>query len=263
VLRRNVSRGLRDVGVFELGSVTRPGGQLHQAAQPGVATRPSAAQLAAVEAAVPAQPGRIALALAGEREAKGWWGEGRSADWSDAVALALNVCEALQVQVLVAPDSAHAPWHPGRCAALRLADGRLVGHAGELHPQVIERLELPARTCAAELDLDLLVSAAPSVVAAQPLSTYPLALQDVALVVPEPTAAAEVEAALRAGGGELVESVELFDVYVGPQVSDGHKSLAYRLGLRAGDRTLTSDEATAARDAAVAEAARRTGAQQR
>ncbi len=176
------------------------------------------------------------------------------------MALAGAVASALAVPIEVAADLAHPPWHPGRCARITLADGTLVGHAGELHPMVVEALELPARTCAAELDLDVLVAAAPDVVLAEPLSTYPLALQDVALVVDGATPAATVQAALVAGGGDLVESVALFDVYVGPQVSPGHKSLAYRLGLRAPDRTLTAEEASATRDAAVAEATRRTGA---
>jgi phenylalanyl-tRNA synthetase beta chain len=263
VLRRNFSRGTRDLAVFELGLVTRPAGDATSAPEVRVDARPSDAELAALEATVPAQPTRIALALAGERETRGWWGEGRPADWSDAVTLARAVAETLRVEVVVSADSEHPPWHPGRCAALRLADGRLVGHAGELHPQVVESLELPTRTCAAELDLDLLIAQAPDAVAADPLSTFPLALQDVALVVAEATPAAEVEAALWAGGGELVESVQLFDLYAGPQVGAGRKSLAYRLGLRAPDRTLSSEEASAARDAAVAEAARRTGAEQR
>jgi phenylalanyl-tRNA synthetase beta chain len=263
VLRRNVSRGNRDLAVFELGLVTRPREAPTTAPQPRVDRRPSSEVLAELDAAVPPQPGRVALALAGERDERGWWGEGRPADWSDAVSLARAVADTLRVEVVVTADADHAPWHPGRCAALRLADGRLVGHAGELHPQVVETLELPPRTCAAELDLDLLISQAPEAVPAAPLSTYPLALQDVALVVAETTPAADVEAALWAGGGELVESVQLFDVYAGPQVGEGRKSLAYRLGLRAADRTLSSEDASAARDAAVAEAARRTGAVQR
>ena len=263
LVRRNVSRGSRDLALFELGMVTRPDGIPPVAVQPGVQARPSDAELAAVEATVPDQPMRIAVVLAGQRELRGWWGEGRAADWSDAVTLALAVASALRVELVVAADAGHRPWHPGRCAALRLVDGTLIGHAGELHPQVVETLALPPRTCAAELDLDRLVAAAPRVVAASPLSTFPLALQDVALVVDAATPAAEVEAALREGGGPLVESVELFDLYSGPQVADGHRSLAYRLGLRAPDRTLTSDEATAVREAAVAEAARRVGAVQR
>lgn len=264
VLRRNVSRGARDLAVFELGSVTRPlAGEAVTAPSPAVGARPSDAELAALEATVPPQPGRLALALAGDREPRGWWGGGRAGDWADAVALARSVADGLEVDLRVSADPDHAPWHPGRCARLTLDDGTLVGHAGELHPRVVEALELPPRTCAAELDLDVLVAAAPDVVLATPLSTYPLALQDVALVVESSVPAGDVEAALRAGGGALVESVELFDVYTGPQVGDGHKSLAYRLGLRAPDRTLTADEASAARAAAVEEATRRTGARQR
>jgi phenylalanyl-tRNA synthetase beta chain len=264
VLRRNVSRGARDVALFELGSVTRPEGDVQETAPvPDVRARPSEAELAAVEALVPPQPGRLAFALAGDRELRGWWGEGRPADWSDAVALVHAVADALSVSVRVTADPTHAPWHPGRCATVTLADGTLVGHAGELHPRVVETLDLPARTCAAEVDLDVLIAAAPAVVPAAPLSTYPLALQDVALVVDEGTPAAEVEAALREGGGPLVESVDLFDLYTGPQVGEGRKSLAYRLGLRAPDHTLTAEEAAAARETAVAEAARRTGAVQR
>jgi phenylalanyl-tRNA synthetase beta chain len=138
----------------------------------------------------------------------------------------------------------------------------VVGHAGELHPRVVAALGLPERTCAMELDLDLL-GADTEPVPAPRLSTYPPATQDVALVVDATVPAAEVEAALRDGAGELLESVRLFDVYRGPQVGEGKASLAWALRFRAPDRTLTVEETSAARDAAVAEAARRTGAVQR
>jgi phenylalanyl-tRNA synthetase beta chain len=164
------------------------------------------------------------------------------------------------VEVSVRADR-HAPWHPGRCAAL-LADGRVVGHAGELHPRVVAALGLPERTAVMELDLDLL-GADLSPVPAPRISTYPVATQDVALVVDATVPAAEVEAALRDGAGELLESLRLFDVYRGEQVGEGKVSLAYALRFRAPDRTLTVEEATAVRDAAVAEAARRTGAELR
>ena len=75
--------------------------------------------------------------------------------------------------------------------------------------------------------------------------------------------AAAVEVALRAGAGDLLESIRLFDVYTGDQVGEGKKSLAYALRFRALDRTLKEGEAAAARDAAVALAAERTGAVQR
>jgi phenylalanyl-tRNA synthetase beta chain len=100
-------------------------------------------------------------------------------------------------------------------------------------------------------------------VAARSLSTYPLAKEDVALVVDDSVAAADVEAALVSGAGPLLESIRLFDVYVGAQVGEGKRSLAYALRFRAPDRTLTVDEVAAARDAAVAAAHAAVGATMR
>jgi phenylalanyl-tRNA synthetase beta chain len=260
-LRRNVGRGTVDVALFEVGPVVRPGpGTLPSAPRPSVDRRPTEDEIAGLDAALPAQPRRVAVVLAGERERAGWWGPGRAATWSDAVEAARVVAREARVTVEVSKDE-HAPWHPGRCAVLRRA-GTVVGHAGELHPRVVAALGLPERTCAMELDLDLL-GAVTDPVPAPRLSTYPPATQDVALVVDATVPAADVEAALRDGAGELLESVRLFDVYRGPQVGEGKASLAWALRFRAPDRTLTVEETSAARDAAVAEAARRTGAVQR
>ncbi len=157
----------------------------------------------------------------------------------------------------VAVRARQAPWHPGRCAAI-VVGGRSSGYAGELHPAVCPALELPKRTCAMELDLDALPL--PGVTPAPAISTFPPALIDVALVVDAAVPAAEVQAALVDGAGELLEAVRLFDVYTGEQVGEGRKSLAYKLTFRAPDRTLTVEEAVAARDAAVAVAAQRIGA---
>ena len=151
----------------------------------------------------------------------------------------------------------YAPWHPGRCAEL-LVDGSVVGHAGELHPAVVAALELPRRTSAMELDLDALPAA--PVAPAPMVSGFPPALIDVALVVDESVPAQAVQQALTEGAGELLESVRLFDVYASEQLGAGRKSLAYKLAFRAPDRTLTVEEAVAARDAAVARAAERFGA---
>ncbi|MFD5658473.1 phenylalanine--tRNA ligase subunit beta-related protein, partial [Streptomyces hirsutus] len=139
------------------------------------------------------------------------------------------------------------PWHPGRCAELAdTVDGteRVVGHAGELHPRVVKNLGLPARTCAMELDLDALEQAGESIPQAPGISTFPVATQDVALVVDGSVPAADVEAALREGAGELLESIRLFDVYDNAeQLGEGRKSLAYALRFRAPDRSLTVDQA--------------------
>ncbi|SDP07504.1 phenylalanyl-tRNA synthetase beta subunit [Pedococcus dokdonensis] len=261
-LRRNVARGTRDVAVYEVGLVTRAGSEPASAPVPGIEQRPDDATLAAILGAVPAQPRHAAYAAAGELERGGPWGPARSADASDAVAWALAVGRSVGLELVVSAAD-RAPWHPGRCAQLALADGTVVGHAGELHPKVTSALELPARTVAGELDVDVLVAATGTPLDATALSTYPLAHTDVALVVDEAVPAGDVESALRAGAGESLESVVLFDVYRGEQVGEGRKSLAYRLTFRATDRTLTTDEVSALRDRAVAEAAARAGASQR
>jgi phenylalanyl-tRNA synthetase beta chain len=262
-LRRNVARGQKDVAIYELGLVFRPGGPLGTAPIPSVATRPDAETLERLYAAVPAQPRRAGILAAGQTEQAGWWGPGRAADWSDMVAAVRAVASALAVPVVVANDPGHAPWHPGRCARITLRDGTLVGHAGELHPKVVSALELPARTVAAEIDVDVLIAASAEPVQARPFSTFPPALTDVALLVASDVAAADVESALRSGAGEALESVSLFDVYEGEHVEAGQKSLAYRLTFRAADRTLTTEEVNGFRDAAVASAASATGAVQR
>jgi phenylalanyl-tRNA synthetase beta chain len=142
-------------------------------------------------------------------------------------------------------------------------DDVVIGHAGELHPRVIATLGLPARTCAVEINVDVLIAASVDDVSAPQLSAYPPATVDVALVVDNEVPAARVEAALRAGAGELLEELRLFDVYTGSQVPSGQRSLAYSLRLRASDRTMTDDETNAARDAAIAAAAEATGARLR
>ncbi|MCW2865022.1 MAG: phenylalanyl-tRNA synthetase, beta subunit [Actinoallomurus sp.] len=267
-LGRNVGRGFGDVALYEIGLVYRPKRTSSGEAVPppprlSVDRGPTAEELAAVEAALPDQPVRVGVVLAGDREPAGWWGTGRPANWADAIEAARVVADEAGVELQVKADR-HAPWHPGRCAALLVGDV-LVGHAGELHPRVIKAYDLPARTCAMELDLTRVESQAVDVVPAPDITTYPVATQDVALIVPETVPAADVEAALREGvarhgAGELLESIRLFDLYTGEQAGEGNKSLAYTMRFRAADRTLTVEETTGARDAAVAEASERVGA---
>ena len=262
-LTRNVGRGAEDVALFETGLVFREpadGPRPPAPVLPG-ARRPTDAELTALDAALPEQPEHIAVVLAGAAEPSGWWGPGRPATWADAVDAARLVLDTAGVAYEVRAAE-RAPWHPGRCAEFVVA-GRAVGHAGELHPQVCESLGLPRRTAAAELDLGAVLAAARDDATAPTVSVFPPATQDVALVVDSATPAAEVEAALRAGAGELLEDIRLFDVFTGPQVGSGRTSLAYTLQFRAPDRTLTVEETTAAREAAVAEASRRVRAVQR
>ncbi|UOY02673.1 phenylalanine--tRNA ligase subunit beta [Blastococcus sp. PRF04-17] len=257
-LARNLSRGQRDVALFEHGSVF-PGGERSAAPVPGVDRRPDDETLAAVLGAVPVQPWHVAVALAGNREPRGWWGAGRPATWADAVQAARLVAAASGVELTVRAGE-RAPWHPGRCAELLVGD-TVVGHAGELHPRVCAALDLPARTSVMELDLDALPGA--QVPVAPEVSSFPPVLLDLALVVADDVPSATVAGALREGAGELLEDLRLFDVYTGAPVPAGSRSLAFALTLRAPDRTLTGEEAAAVREAAVSAAAARTGAELR
>nr|BFE80442.1 hypothetical protein GCM10020093_030430 [Planobispora longispora] len=132
-LVRNVGRGFGDVALFETGLVYRPSADAPERAPVlGVDRRPTEDELASIENALPAQPRRVAVVLAGEFERSGWWGKGRPASWADAVEAARAVAREAGVELQVRADR-HEPWHPGRCAALHVGD-TLVGHAGELHP---------------------------------------------------------------------------------------------------------------------------------
>ncbi|OZM76634.1 phenylalanine--tRNA ligase subunit beta [Pseudonocardia sp. MH-G8] len=252
-LVRNRSRGSADLALFHIGQVVLPHANPVPMPDPDVAGRPDDAELAQIEAALPAQPVHVAVVLAGEREPRGWWGPGRPAGWADAVQAARLAAQSAGAELRVSA-AALPPFHPGRCAALRVGDW-IVGHAGELHPKVVEALGLPERTCAMELDLDAIPLAdgrpAPRV------SAYPPIAVDVALVADTAVPVAELADALQDGGGALLEDVRLFDVYAGEQVGEGRRSLAFTLRFRAPDRTLTNEEANAGRDAAVAVAAER------
>jgi phenylalanyl-tRNA synthetase beta chain len=259
-INRNVGRGTRDLAIYEVGLVYLAAASSSSAPRPGVDGPPTPQQLAAIEASLPIQPRHLAVALTGAIDQRGWWGPARSANWADAIEAARVVARSARHELTVR-SAAVAPWHPGRCAELLLGD-TVVGVAGELHPRVIAALELPERTCAMELDLDAFPPPPPALTPV--LSPFPPVLLDVAVVVSDQVAAAEVQQAIADGAGSLLESVRLFDVFVDEnRLGAGRRSLAFSLRFRALDRTLTVDEATAARDAAVAEAARRTGAELR
>ncbi|WP_263120648.1 phenylalanine--tRNA ligase subunit beta [Cellulomonas sp. RIT-PI-Y] len=262
--RRNVARGSSAIdgwAVFEVGTVTLPTPGSPAAPVPALGVRPAPEVLDALNAAVPHQPRRVAGVAVGWREPGV-----RVADASDAVEAVQDVARVLGVDLTLIADTDRAPFHPGRCVRVQTADGAVAGWAGELHPKVAGALSLPGRPVAFELDLDVLLAAAPTApVVAEEVSTFPAAKEDVALVVDAGVPAADVLAAVRAGAdaspaGAVLESARLFDVYSGEQVGEGRRSLAFALRLRAADRTLTAEETAGVRDAVVAEAGKRFGA---
>ena len=259
---RNRSRGNDDLALFESGAVFFANDPPVAAPQVPVSQRPSADQLARLDRALGRQPRHLGAVLVGQWRPESWAGPGEPAGWQHAIAFVEIAARVVGLQ-LSRRATERKPWHPGRCAEFVLADGAVLGHAGELHPAVCEAFGVPPGAAAAEIDLDALIAAAPERGDVAAISSFPVAKEDVALIIDADLPAGIVERALRSGAGPLLESVTLFDVYTGPQVGEGKKSLAFALRFRAPDRTLTDAEAASARDAAVAAAAEQTGAIQR
>ncbi len=255
-LSRNVSRGFGDVALFSIAQVVQPGTQTRAIGLIPTDRRPTDAEIALLDEALPQQLVHVGVVLAGLREPRGPWGPGRAVEAADAFDAVRVIARAAGVDVELRPAQ-YLPWHPGRCAEV-VIDGRVIGHAGQLHPAVLERCGLPKGTCAAELDIDAIAFG--STLPSPRVSPFPAVFQDVSLVVDAEVAAQGVIDAVRDGAGDLLEDIALFDVYTGPQIGAGRKSLTLALRFRATDRTLTEDEASAARDAGVAAAGQRFGA---
>lgn len=257
-LALNIGRGHENVEIFEIGRVFLPrpdedgSAPIYRVDQP-----PDPAEFAAFDDVLPCQPVHLAMAMAGERDLSGWWGRGRAACWADPLQMVRRVAKALHVPIRV-QAAEFQPFHPGRCAAV-YCDTELIGHAGELHPRVVSNFGLPQRAVAAEVDLNALIAAAPALGPKPGFSTFPVAKEDLALVVEDSVPAEEVRRAL-AGAHELIESVRLFDVYTGDQVGHGMKSLAFSLRLRAFGHTLSEEEMRVARESAVSVVYNATGA---
>ena len=252
---RNVARGRNDLALFSVAQVAFK--TADSSPMPSVAQRPADSEVEELIASLPEQHLHAATVAAGNTELAGPWGSGRAYSWADAIESAQIVAASAGVELKIA-SAEQLPWHPGRCAELAVeveGENVVVGHAGELHPQVLEALGLPERTCAMEIDLTVLPLA--EKLPAPVLSSFPALHQDVALVVDEDVPAEAVRRTLEKSAGELIEEVTLFDVYRSDALGDGKKSLAFGLVFRAPDRTLTEDEASegrlAAADAAKAE----------
>jgi phenylalanyl-tRNA synthetase beta chain len=254
VAQRNISRGAKDFAIFEMGSIFRSSQKLVPFISPDLSKRPDREVIDEIFASVPPQAYHVAGLLVGKVESEDWQGKARAYNWQDAIAYAQDILQLCNLEWTV-KRSDFAPWHPGRCAEL-IVDGKAVAHAGELHPRIVAKYGLPERSVAFAVGLSALPDS--QLVRPTNVGTMPAALQDVALIVDDSVTAAHVEAALREGAGELLESITLFDRY--DKLGDGKISLAFSLTFRAPDRTLTGAEVTAMRESAVAAAVKATGA---
>ena len=253
-LSRNINRGAKDLALFEIGIVFRNISPLGKVVLPTTERKPTQKVIDSIYASVPNQMLFVAGVSCGEKYLSSWQGEGSKFEWSDAVSKAAEIIESTGNKYEITGTDL-APWHPGRCAEFKVA-GKVVAHAGELHPRVIATLNLPARTCAFAVILNELPEA--KLGAAPKIWNMPAAVQDIALVVSKNVSASDVEDSLRMGAGELLESISLFDRY--DQIGDEKVSLAFTLTFRAADRTLTAEEVSGYRDEAVKRAGKDCGA---
>ena len=132
-------------------------------------------------------------------------------------------------------------FHPGRCAKIEI-QGELLGVLGELHPNVVENYELPGRVMALKIDLQVLAGYPRPVKQYRSLLKFPAVERDLAVLVKQEVAVAHMLTIIQKAGGDLLRSVEIFDLYQGSQVPEGFKSVAFSMKFQAEDRTLTDQE---------------------
>jgi phenylalanyl-tRNA synthetase beta chain len=260
IARRNLSRGLTDLALFEIGTVFLPEAGVVYGTDfiPVGDARPDEATLEKLNASIPPQSWHVGGLFLGEALPKQPGAVTVPTGLSDALDVVRQLSVALAVEVTIATGS-HVALHPGRTASLSVG-GRVVGVAGELLPSLAHKLDLPRTVALVELDLDALIELGALQAAPTQLGTLPAATQDLSLVVPIAAPAGEVLAAVIAGAGPLLEDARLIDDYRGTGLPDGRKSLTFALRFRAPDRTLTAAEASEAKLAGASRAGELFGA---
>jgi phenylalanyl-tRNA synthetase beta chain len=225
VARRGLDRGATGVAIQEQGAVFLPQG----------------------EGRLPAEPRMLGVLLAGRRAAGRFDDPTPPYEFADIKGVVEGLVGAFAIQDVRYQAEGPMPYHPGRCASVRLGQVP-VGVLGQLHPRVAAALDLPAASFALELELGVLLEAAPATIPAPTPSPYPELGFDVAFIVPPGVPAAALRATLAEAAGDLLARLSLFDAYEGEPLPPGHRNLAYRVALQAPDRTLSDGDAAAVRE---------------
>ena len=253
--KRNISRGLVDLAIFEEGSVFLPTSTVAASSLVPVGNkRPLSEELSLLNSQIPVQPKHLAVLLTGARVPSQVGQKEIAASYQDALNAVLTIARAASLELEIR-QTVRKGFHPGRCAEFFTADSVLVAVAGELDPALATQNDLPRRVSVAEVNLSAIYAAAPSSIGASEIKVMPAATQDLSLVVDLEVSAAKLKQAIIEGAGALLESIVLTDDYRGENVDANKKSLTFALRFRAADRTLTQAEASEARDAGVAMAA--------
>jgi phenylalanyl-tRNA synthetase beta chain len=252
VARRNLARDVDRVSLFESGRVY---GERRAEPDDGIrrGVGPLAGEWAGERPAPFVELHRLAALATGSMSPRTWKGDGGDVDFFALKAVLEGLGARLRVELSFEPGS--QPFlHPGRAATV-LIGGIEAGWIGELHPLVCRAWDIEAATGFEVSLAGLVYLASAGEETFEDVTTYPAVRQDLAVVVPDEVPAARVREAILCGGGELLRSAEVFDLYAGEQLGEGRKSLALRLEFRAGDRTLTDEEVAALREKIAAELA--------
>jgi phenylalanyl-tRNA synthetase beta chain len=211
VLARNVNRSIETVKAFEIGNTFLP------------------KQMPITE--LPIEKKAMVIGLVGKNE-----------DFFSLKGDVEMVLEKLGVEgYRFESEKNHKTYHPGRCATIIWND-HVIGLLGEVHPKVLENYSIKERAYVAELDFNLLLQITRTDKLFKPVPKFPATTRDIAMIVKEEVEAGTIRATIEKNGGNILESVKLFDVYKGKQIEEGHKSMAYAMIFRHADRTLTDDE---------------------
>jgi phenylalanyl-tRNA synthetase beta chain len=251
--RHNVSRGILDLRLFEIGTVFNLG---------GLGRSPNNGARASSWGTGIDERRSLAVLMSGRLEDPSWGvDEPPIADFFAAKGVLEELARTLRVGGVEFVPEAQPFLHPGQSAAV-VVGGTSIGWLGQLHPLVAETWELRGAS-ALEVDLDRLIENAATTspggggpdlrsVSYEDLIGYPPLREDLAVILPEHVPAGQVLDAVRAAAGELLRDVQVFDVYTGPQVGEGRRSLALALSFRSSERTLTDDDVAPVRERIVA-----------
>jgi phenylalanyl-tRNA synthetase beta chain len=218
--RHNLARASGGAALFEVANVYQPRGE-----------------------SLPREPVMLGGVFSGIRQLQGWNSPAQEWDFFAVKGVMAELFESMRIPPLVFEREPQLPFHPSRAARLSLGDVT-IGSMGELHPEVCQAVDVPARTVVVEIALEPVLATLPGRPAATTLAKFPAILIDLAVVVDEDAESGRIEDVIRDAGKPETTAVRLFDVYTGPQVPEGKKSLAFALQLQVPDRTLTEHDSS-------------------